>query len=420
MKKCRLGDIAKVDISGIDKKTKDGETAVRLCNFTDVYYNWAITKNMYNGLMKASASKSDIETFLLQKGQVAITKDSETRDDIGVATYIADDFEDVVLGYHCALIVPREDIPEDNRIYGKYLNALLHTKYAQKYFHNNATGSGQRYTLSKESIEDMPLFLPKYKEQIKIGNYLSDIDKKIELNHLINTTLEAMAKQIYDYWLVQFDFPNEKGKPYKTSGGTLIWNRNLKRELPEGWTDINLFDGLDVLYGYPFATEFFTDDPKQKPVVRIRDIVEGTNSTYSSETIDEKYLLREKDVVIGMDGNFHVNIWHRNDTYLNQRCVRLREKESNNITTLQIFFAIKPYLRAKENVIKGSTVGHLSDKDLKDFYLVNPNTLSKETVKTLTSIEEEIVNCRKEINKLQSLHNYLLPLLVNEQLVIKD
>lgn len=235
MKKIRLGDIANVDISGIDKKNKEGESSVRLCNFTDVYYNWAITKNMYEGLMKASASDNDIETFSLRKGQVAITKDSETRDDIGIATYIADDFDDVVLGYHCALIVPRKDIPEEERIYGKYLNALLHTKYAQKYFSNNATGSGQRYTLSKEAIEDMPVYLPSYKEQKRISDYLSDIDKKIETNILINVELEAMAKQIYDYWFVQFDFPDKDGKPYKSSGGKMVWNETLKRDIPEGW-----------------------------------------------------------------------------------------------------------------------------------------------------------------------------------------
>ena len=178
MKRLRLGDIAIVEISGIDKKTKEGENTVRLCNFTDVYYNWAITKNMYESLMQASASDSDIESFSLCKGQVAITKDSETRDDIGVATYIADDFDDVVLGYHCALITPKADVSEEDKIYGKYLNALLHTKYAQKYFSNNATGSGQRYTLSKETIEDMPVYLPSYNEQVELAIIFQTLIKK--------------------------------------------------------------------------------------------------------------------------------------------------------------------------------------------------------------------------------------------------
>ncbi len=420
MKRVRLGDVADVEISGIDKKTKENEKSVRLCNFVDVYYNWAITKNMYDGLMPASASDSDIETFILRKGQVAITKDSETREDIGVAAYIADDFDDVVLGYHCALITPKNDIPEEDRIYGKYLNAILHTKYAQKHFSNNATGSGQRYTLSKEAVEDMIVYLPSLKEQECIGNYLSDIDHKIELNHLINDKLVALAKQIYDYWFVQFDFPNEDGKPYKSSGGKMVWNETLKREIPEGWSEINLFDALDVLYGYPFATEYFTEEPQYKPVVRIRDILEGKNSTFTSEEVDEKYKLQEEDAVIGMDGNFHINIWHRNDTYLNQRCVRLRVKDGERVTILQAYFAIKPYLKAKEKVTKGSTVGHLSDKDLKEFFLVHPSYTSHFTPHPLIEITKNIVAKRKEVNDLQSLRSYLLPLLMNGQITIKD
>ena len=143
-------------------------------------------------------------------------------------------------------------------------------------------------------------------------------------------------------------------------------------------------------------------------------------STFSSETIDGKYLLKEKDAVIGMDGNFHINLWHRNDAYLNQRCVRLREKNDGKISILQVYFAIKPYLKAKEKVTKGSTVGHLSDKDLKAFYLVNPKSLSEDARNMLTSIVEDIIYNRKEINELQSLRDYLLPLLMNGQVTIKD
>ena len=106
LRKYKLRDVAKVEISSIDKKTKDGETPVRLCNFTDVYCNWAITSDIADALMEASANTSEIERFTIKKGQVAFTKDSETRDDIGISTYIAEDFDDVLLGYHCALITP--------------------------------------------------------------------------------------------------------------------------------------------------------------------------------------------------------------------------------------------------------------------------------------------------------------------------
>ena len=85
-----------------------------------------------------------------------------------------------------------------------------------------------------------------------------------------------MAKQLYDYWFVQFDFPNEEGKPYKSSGGEMVWNNKLKREIPEGWKVKSIFEELDVQYGYPFSTELFTETETSIPVVRIRDIVANT------------------------------------------------------------------------------------------------------------------------------------------------
>ena len=252
LNKYKLADIAKIEISGVDKKTIEGEIPVRLCNFVDVYYNWAITKEKAKSFMVASAKQTEIDKCSIGKGMVAITKDSETRDDIGVATYIADDFDNVVLGYHCALIIPNSAVVD-----GKYLNAFMHTRYIQKYFENNASGSGQRYTLSNDTIGNIPVLLPSIDEQHTIGKVLADIDRKIELNKRINDNLEAMAKQLYDYWFVQFDFPNEDDKPYKSSGGAMVWNDKLKREIPQGWNTVVIGDILDK---YPATKRYETKE----------------------------------------------------------------------------------------------------------------------------------------------------------------
>ena len=180
----KLKDVADVEISSVDKKCNENETEVSLCNFVDVYYNWAITEGKADSFMKATAKQSEIDRFALKKGQVAITKDSETKYDIGVATYIADDFDNVLLGYHCALITPNE-----NKLSGKYLNAFFHTKFVQKYFELNATGSGQRFTLSLDAIKDMPIYLPSLSKQKEVAEIFSKIDRKIEMNETINDNL---------------------------------------------------------------------------------------------------------------------------------------------------------------------------------------------------------------------------------------
>lgn len=96
--------------------------------------------------------------------------------------------------------------------------------------------SGTTYdSINRDILENFELITPKKEDYIKIGEILSKIDNKIELNNRINFELEAMAKTIYDYWFLQFEFPNEEGKPYKSSGGKMVWNDELKREIPEGW-----------------------------------------------------------------------------------------------------------------------------------------------------------------------------------------
>ena len=187
-KEYRLDEIAKIDISGVDKKTKDGETTVKLCNFTDVYNNWAVTERMLDYFMLATANNNEISRFSLKKGMIALTKDSETRDDIGMSTYIADDLDNTILGYHTALIIPDEE-----KVDGSYLNGYLNSPRARAYFSNQASGSGQRYTLTIDGIGSVRISLPELEEQKKIGRLLSAIDRKIELNKEINDNLYQSA-----------------------------------------------------------------------------------------------------------------------------------------------------------------------------------------------------------------------------------
>ncbi|RJU44236.1 restriction endonuclease subunit S [Bacteroides sp. AM32-11AC] len=226
-----------------------------------------------------------------------------------------------------------------------------------------------------------------------------------------------MTKQLYDYWFVQFDFPNEEGKPYKSSGGEMVWNEKFKREIPKGWKASMLAEEIELQYGFPFSTELFTEQVTSVPVVRIRDILDNSVSAYTTEEVSERYLLQKQDLLIGMDGNFHINYWTDNVSYLNQRSVRLRAKNSSNVSIVQAKYDIQPYIKAKEERAKGSTVGHLSDKDMKDLYvLVCPNKKLREKFDSILSM---IVKSRNEITFLTKQRDELLPLLMNGQITIE-
>ena len=297
-----------------------------------------------------------------------------------------------------------------------YISSFLYAVLLQDSFFDYAMKGAKGSKMprgDKEQIMryELPIFSPQ--EQENIGNLIIGVTNKLGINRSINHNLEAMAKQLYDYWFVQFDFPDENGKPYKSSGGKMVWNEKLKREIPDDWCTAGIFDELSVQYGFPFSTELFTETPTNIPIVRIRDIVGNSISAYSSEKTDVKYKLQKQDLLIGMDGNFHMNYWNDNISYLNQRSVRLRAKISSTVSILQARFDIAPYIKAKELRAKGSTVGHLSDKDLKELYvLVGPNHKIR---RIFDNLLVKIIENRCEITTLSTLRDSLLPLLMNGQ-----
>ena len=408
LKKYKLADIAKTEISGIDKKTIEGEKPVRLCNFVDVYYNWAITKDKAKRFMIASAKQSEIDRFSINKGMVAITKDSETKYDIGVATYIADNFDNVVLGYHCALITPNPTIVD-----GKYLNAFMHTQYIQKYFENNASGSGQRYTLSNDTISNIPVLLPSMEVQHTIGKLLADLDRKIELNRQINDNLEAMAKQLYDYWFVQFDFPNEEGKPYKSSGGALVWNEKLKREIPQEWSDcklkdfINLFDSKRV----PLSSKDRGERQGVYPYYGATGIMDYVNDYI----FDGDYILLAEDGSTSDAKGFPIvqYIWGKN--WVNNHAhIILPKNERSMMFTYQMLRSIP----AKQ-IETGSIQKKISQENLCGYKMVLPNSNLLEKYENVVSpLWEKRKRCIEEINTLTKQRDELLPLLMNGQATV--
>ena len=401
LKKYKLADIANIEISGVDKKTIEGETPVRLCNFVDVYYNWAITKEKAKSFKLASAKQTEIDKCSIGKGMVAITKDSETRDDIGIATYIADDFEDVLLGYHCALITPNPAIVD-----GKYLNAFMHTRYIQKYFENNASGSGQRYTLSNDTIGNIPVLLPSIEVQHTIGNVLSDIDRKIELNKQINDNLEAMAKQLYDYWFVQFDFPNEEGKPYKSSGGTMVWNEMLKREIPKGWKDCKIKDFMriftgkkDVSKAVPGNYKFFSCAPE--PIT-------------SNEYIYDGYA-----VLVSGNGSYTGRVgFYKGKFDLYQRtyaCVLDEEVRNISFFYYTLRYLFQPIYSGGKH---GSSIPYIVLGDLADFRFAFNEMVCKKFVDAVKPMFDKQLLRQQEIEELTKQRDELLPLLMNGQATV--
>ena len=182
----KIGDLASILFSNVDKKTSSNEIPVRLCNYTDVYYNERLTRDM--PLMEATVTNSEIQKYKLKKNDVIITKDSETAEDIAVPCYVADRVDDVVCGYHLAIIRPKP-----TKVHGPFLSQLIMTNYAHYQFVRIANGV-TRFGLPLRSIKHIEIKIPPVAEQCCIAEDLSTADDEIKVLEKKLATLEKQKR----------------------------------------------------------------------------------------------------------------------------------------------------------------------------------------------------------------------------------
>jgi type I restriction enzyme, S subunit len=186
---------------------------------------------VYNSEKKITElALKESNTKLLNKGDVIIS----ARGTVGVLAQIG---KPMCFNQSCFGLRGKKGLIDNDFLYYVLKN----------YIHNlKKKSQGSVFdTINIKSFDLMEIDIPNYASQCSIASVLSALDKKIELNNRINAELEAMAKTLYDYWFVQFDFPDEEGKPYKSSGGKMVYNTALKREIPEGWRDGIIEEVLD-------------------------------------------------------------------------------------------------------------------------------------------------------------------------------
>ena len=254
MRTAPLSELVDLTLSSVDKKSKPGEQEVQLCNYMDVYNNNFIDANL--DFMKATASEREIARCSLAAGDVVITKDSETHDDIGVPALVREDIPDLVCGYHLAILRPKP-----SKVSGPYLYYALQAQNVQHQFHSFANGI-TRFGLRKSDIELAEILTPPLAEQQAIAHVLGTLDDKIELNQRTNQTLEAMARAIFQDWFVDFGPTRAKMEgldPYLPPELSGLFPDELVDselgEIPAGWEIKNLGQVVEVLGGATPSTK---------------------------------------------------------------------------------------------------------------------------------------------------------------------
>jgi len=267
--------------------------------------------------------------------------------------------------------------------------------------------------------------------QQKIASVLSSLDSKIELNNRINAELEAMAKTLYDYWFVQFDFPDINGKPYKTSGGKMVWNKELKREIPEGWKLGCFGEYVKVKGGYAFKSSWWTEEGL--PVIKIKDI----NEDYTLSIENCSYVNKDKyesaknyeafpgDVVIALTGatigKYGVVTKSEKPVLVNQRVGLFK---LGNEPLIKLPFLInslnQEYFRKTVFVIaNGAAQPNISTDQIDEIPLILPqNKILENFNNKCSSFYGTILNNQTENKELSSLRDWLLPMLMNGQVTV--
>ncbi len=316
--------------------------------------------------------------------------------------------------------------PNKNILDPHYLSFYFNS-IAKKYVDNQLVGAIQQH-FNIGAAKEMNMYLPSITEQRKIANALNALNTKIELNNRINAELEAMAKTIYDYWFVQFDFPDKNGRPYKTSGGIMVWNDELKREIPEGW-EVKPIESVTSIM-----------NSGGTPSTKRKDFYNGDIPWYATNELQDDFLIRSNNAITSAAleessaklfpiGTILIAIYAAPtvgrlgiltmESAFNQACCGIVANE-NVISTEYLFLTLLSMRNQFNMIASGTAQKNLGVGQIKKLYILVPSKQENISFKLIVqSIHKKKKNNQIENQKLTELRDWLLPMLMNGQVRVK-
>ena len=410
LKKSRLGELIEVtrgaSLSGEYYSTKGEYIRLTCGNF-----------DYHNNCFKENTSKDNLfytgefrEEFLLEKGDIITPLTEQAIGLLGTTARIP----------KSGKYIQSQDIALVKCKAGKIDPTFCYYLISSRLVRNQLSAAAQQTKIrhtSPDKIKACTVWIPELDEQITIGRLLASLDDKIHLNKRINDNLEAMAKQLYDYWFVQFDFPNEDGKPYKSSGGTMVWNEKLKREIPQGWSNGVLSDVANITMGQSPDGSSYNEDGEgiifyQGSTdfgLRFPDIRQYTTSP--SRYANKGDILMSVRAPVGA-----LNIAN-NDCCIGRGLSALSSK-IGSITHL--YYLMNDFRLKFEGMNSaGTTFGSITKDELFSLPVIIP---TKSVISEFEQVCEPIFDKQmiigEEINGLTKQRDELLPLLMNGQATV--
>lgn len=315
-----------------------------------------------------------------------------------------------------------------------YLKYYIDVPSFQMRLQNLSKGAVQK-CLFINDIKELEVNIPSIEEQKKVCEVLKCLDAKIENNNNTIFILESMAKTIYDYWFLQFDFPNDEGKPYKSSGGNMVWNDELKREIPEKWNVKKIKDCVQhINTGLNPRNHFSLNEGGNVKYITVKNLTTTGIIDFSGcdkitkevkQIINKRSMIEKGDILfasIAPLGRCFLMYETPEDWEINESVFAIRPNyRVVNSEYLYMFFMSDWFIKKSEHASTGSIFSGIRISTLEDTYIIVPPKSVLDSFKIIVeSLYRMKFNNNKQNQELASLRDFLLPMLMNGQVTFKD
>ena len=378
----------------------------------------------YNHIPKRYISKRSYENKLLQVGDIIVEKSGGSpTQSTGRVCLITPNLIEKLQSVDCSNFCAAFRVKKEWDAEYIYLY-IQHFYNMGAFFNFEGKTSGIKNLQLEQAYQAIEIKPISIAEQKKLAKTIRTIDGKTAINRSINQNLEAMAKQFYDYWFVQFDFPNEEGKPYKSSGGKMVWNEKLKRNIPVGWHCGNLFEIAVFTNGLACQKFRPKDDEESLPVIKIREMHDGISDDTEEVTsnIPESVKVYNGDVLFSWSASLEVMLWAYGLGGLNQHIFKVTS--ANDFPKSFYYFQLLDYIDVFKKVAEArkTTMGHITQDHLQQSTIAIPDNkdIAVRFEELISPIFEQVVKLHEEISYLIKQRDELLPLLMNGQVSVNS
>ena len=398
-KKYKLSEIYTMS-SGISSSKSQAGQGSPFLSFSTVFNNYFIPENLKDLML---TTKKEQERFSIIEGDVFLTRTSETLDELALSSVALNNYPFATFSGFLKRLRPINKI----KVYPKFIAFYLRSSYFRKTIINHTTMT-LRASFNESMFSYLEVYLPDYDEQVRIGDFLYKLNQKIALNNQINQELEAMAKTLYDYWFVQFDFPDQNGKPYKSSGGKMVYNPELKREIPEGWGVESVGNLLDKVTKAEKiennSIEFIGEIP----------VIDQSQKYIAGFTNNENAILQPQDGHVIFGDHTRVVKYINFDYARGADGTQVLISNNENISNVLLYHMIEDFDLSNYGYAR-----HF--KFLKEKTVIVPDKEVSSKFETQANvIYEKIKNNIFENQELTQLRDWLLPMLMNGQVKVED